>query len=397
MKKHRLLFNLIVIALTGFVAACTNPYAADHAERGGLRLAGVQSGEIGAATVFPDVDKSEIESYEITLADGQNADEFEPETVDADGEGQIDPDGALEFEDLVPGEWTVDVKGFDDDDELLVSGSKEGVEVERGEYSETTVTVHLIDDPPEDETGDWKLDLEWDDQKDDEYKTSDVVTHYSVSFTPRDGQDDEKVEERVEPNGTKLSLSGDDFEPGAYDVEVSLISDDNERPYDGSVQLYQSIWHIYGNQTTAEELFFDESSFSFGGGTTIEVDVDTPEDLDEFFDTAPDTVPSGESVTIETVFEDEDVSWRINGQDVEDGDEDIEITGGKEDDKIGLLTDVSADSDLSFTPEKGWDGDDFSDELDFPAGINLNVMVIVETDKTYSAEHEITVEEADDD
>ncbi|MFW6368677.1 MAG: hypothetical protein ACOCZ9_02965 [Spirochaetota bacterium] len=410
----------LALVLLGFIAACTSPFAAQQGS-GILRLSGVQSGEIGSQTVFPTVDLSGIDSYEVTLKDGPNEAEFESKTTnDVDDSGQIKAGENLQFEDLVPGEWTVEVEGFSEENgngDLLVSGSAENVQINRGEFNEVDVTVYLIDDPPDDETGDWELDLTWpsDADIDGDYSTTDVVTDYSVSFEPFDGQDDSDatIDETDALNGTQLSLSGTDFEPGPYLMDIELYSD-NKSPYK-TVARYTEIWYVYGNQTTARAegepgdgaIALAESDFSFGGGSRFGVNVEELEDLNQFFEGSEDsTVASDSEFTITSDLQDsagndltaDQLTWRINDQEVSDGD-DIEITEGENEDPVGRLTDVTLEndgSDLRFTPNEGVnENGDFDNNVDFPAGVTLNVTLVVENDgEYYSGDHSVTVEEA---
>lgn len=419
MSKFRPIF--LALAFLGLLIACTNPYAMQQGGVGTLRLSGVHSGGIGAATVFPEVDLSDIESYEITLTDGPNAGEFEPRTVASDEDGQLDAGSGLEFEDLVPGDWTVQVRGFSGADgtgDLLVSGAREGVQISRGDFTDVTVTVYLVDDPDLEETGEWILDLDWPEDAGD-YSTTDVVTGYSVSFEPFDGQDvtDATIDETdaLDADGRRLSLSGTDFVPGPYLMDIELHSD-NKSPYK-TVARYTEIWYVYGNQTTARAegepgdgpVELSEADFSFGGGARFGVTVEQLADLEQFFDDSKESsVASGSGFTISADLVDSDgepltadnLTWRVNSQEVTDG-EDVVITEGSEEDEIGLVTGVSIESDgsqLSFIPDQGWDDDEeaFSEDLDFPAGVTLNVTLIVEEGgEYYSGSHSVTVEEAD--
>lgn len=392
----------LVVALVG----CTNPFLADNqllGGTGGIRISGVQSAASGGstsirATVFPVVELSYAGSYDVVIKDGPGGGGDQTrEGVGVTEDGFFEDN--VEFVDLVPGEWTVEVIGYDAGGREFVRGETP-VTVVRGEVATSDVPVRPNSG---DGNGDLALDLVWPAQDDGEYRTTDVVTGYTYTIAGVDGQsgrDSDGIQpysEEAQGGEYTLSIDEEDLEAGAYLVTVELVSE-NASPY-GTVARYDELWYVYGNLTTAHTVHLDESDFSFGGGAGIGVTLETEEDLNRFFsglDESGQEVASGAPFTISVALEDSEgnditdsatLSWRINGKAVaaDQGELDLVEFSGGEDRTIGRLTgiatEVEGSSGLTFTPAHGVDEDGVvQTEIDFPAGVSILVTLQVEHD-----------------
>ena len=144
----------ILTAALAFVlvvtAGCTNPFGlAEGSDAHGRLVLSMHSGTTDAArfTIFPDLQATDIASYEIALAGGPGADVFL--TVEADAGAFPAP---LEIRDIIPGTWTVTVTGYDGADpesaRAVVRGSEAGVDIRAGESTnvDSIVLTYLDDD-----------------------------------------------------------------------------------------------------------------------------------------------------------------------------------------------------------------------------------------------------------
>ncbi|MGM0675543.1 MAG: hypothetical protein ACQETQ_12685, partial [Spirochaetota bacterium] len=304
--------GVVAAALAVALIGCTSPFLADEPsgdDTGGLRISGVASGGVSTQTVFPSFDLTDVASYEVSLSNGPSGStEPDPVVVSSDDTGQIST--AVEFEDLVPGDWTLTVEGYDAEPvdgaipgtaKKLVSNGGETISITRGEYNETTVAVELLDtDLSSDGNGDWEVDITWPATDDafDGYETTDVVTEYDYTLTNIDtdtvvdsgsGTDtDITLDETTLAESVQVLNLGGSVPPGAYFLDVELSSE-NAAPYT-TVARYSEIWYVYENVTTSrllentEHVALTESDFSFGGGASISVNIETESDLETFFE-----------------------------------------------------------------------------------------------------------------
>lgn len=426
-RGHASGFVAAVMALGVLLVGCTNPFVADNAlpgDTGGLTISGIYTGTSGASnaisyTVFGSVSLDDVEQYEVTVTDGPGGGGDQTAEVAADADGFA---ATVEFEDLVPGEWTVDVTGYDDAGAPIVRGSAPVI-VERGEY--TAVDVPVAPTTGEGD-GDMTLDIEWPTQEAGDYPTTDVVTGFSYSIVGLDGQNDDRDSDGVvqlddidsepaysheEGDGEHtLTIDKEGFDSGAYFVQVELTTDSHS-PY-GTAARYDEVWYVYDNLTTEHTVALTESDFSFGGGAGISVTLQTEEDLQQFFDGLDESgeeIASGAEFSISVDLEDSDggsidgasLTWRINTMDVDPEEDTLDIyeLSGGEEELIGQLTGVDVtDSTLTFTPEHGVDEEgDIDTEVDFPAGVSLLVTLQVEHDDLfYSSSFNVEVTEPDD-
>ncbi|MFP4068521.1 MAG: hypothetical protein ACLFS5_13605 [Spirochaetaceae bacterium] len=411
MKARRKTVQLVgvVTAIAIGFAGCTNPFTsgaggASGGDTGSIRIVGVSSGSMSTQTVFPDFDLSEVASYDVQLTDGPSGSGDQSAVVEADETGQIAGDGAM-FEDLVPGEWSLQVEGYSDYDadneesagNKLVSGT-ETVTVERGTYKDITATVQLLDGDGE---GSFAATLDWSEAETaDDYEIA-GVSGYSYTFTDLDDETtyDDTDGITTDLGDSTLTIADDALPAGTYMLEVKLTAD-NEPPYQ-TVARYSEVWYVYENVATEETITLTEDDFSYGGGAAISVSIDTLEDLENFFteleESGVSEVASGEEFTISAdVPEADGFTWYINGDTVDSlvtAEDTVNIEDGNGN-VIGRLTGVSsADGQLSFTPEHGTDGEGNIDEsTDFPAGVVILVTLLVEQDgNVYSGSHSVEV------
>ena len=382
----------LLVAVTALVAGCTNPVLLQDGFRsiGSLRLAGVLAGETGVQTVFPDTGLTSVESYVIVLGGSEEGRPDEAQshekTVDSDAFND-----SVEFSDLVPGEWTIEVSGYDAPDGAegdgveLVYGYVEDVPIVRGEIEEITVPVTTTGKGE----GSWQLTLDWEDAFDDvETPDTDVVTRYEYTLT--DLETDEVEYDgsgSVDADAVDVSLGseGENVDAGQYLLGVELINEDSADEIYETVSTYYEVWYIFGGSETAASKTLSESNFSFGGGATINIELEIPDDLEGFFDaTAESTVAAGEKATlnlggvsdvIDTDNGDE-VTWLING-DKASSDE-----GNDETDERIQINDASEDG-LTFSPDS-----------QFPPGVTLNITLQIKKDGDfYSGSHAMTVDQ----
>ena len=408
-KANPIARTATLLALLFVTIGCTNPFVSDNqllGGTGGIRISGVQSGASGGSTnirstVFPSVELDFAGSYDVTIKDGPGggADQVR-EGIAVTESGHFEDD--VEFDDLVPGEWTVEVIGYDGEGRVFIRGEMP-VTVLRGEVTTADVPVRPNSD---DGHGDLALDLVWPAQDDGEYKTTDVVTGYKYSITGLNGQPDrgsdgiEAYSDDAQNGEYTLSLREEGLEAGAYFVTVELVSE-NASPY-GTVARYDEVWYVYENLPTEHTVYLDESDFSFGGGAGIGVTLETEEDLSTFFaglEESGQEVASGEAFNITVALEDSNgnditdsatLSWRINGKAISADQEELDVVefSGSEERTVGRLTNISTEVDessgLTFTPAHGVDEDgEIDTDIDFPAGVSILVTLQVAHDGVY--------------
>jgi hypothetical protein len=282
-----------------------------------LRIDNISPGGdgIAIATVFPSVNPSDITHYRITVQNGPEDAPEQQQVVTTDGSGGLS--APVEFIDLVPGEWTVVVEGFNGDPAAggtqLLSGSS-SVTILAGQTATVDVPVALISDAAVD--GTWSLRVEWPVQTDPDYATTDVVTEvrYSTdggsSWTIAGSEADASI---LTDAGNRYVEMGGTRSPGTFFLTVELLADKPE-PYD-TVARYDEAWHVFGNTTTSRTLSLTEADFSYGGGVGVTVTIDIPEELPGFFDGTPDsTVAAGSDFTITAnVAGATAYQWRVDG------------------------------------------------------------------------------------
>lgn len=288
-------------------------------ELGSLRINNVNPGGDGIriATVFPGVAASDITHYRITVGSGPAGSSPQEQTVTSDGSGGLS--SPVVFTDLVPGEWTVTVSGFDGEPGSggteMVSGSNT-VTISAGAVQSLDVPVALLSDAST--TGSWSLRLEWPAQSSPDYATTDVVS--AVEYTTDGGTTWQTA--GTEADATILTDGGDTRyveiagtrSPGSFFLTVRLAAD-KPAPYD-IVARYDEMWHVFGNTTTQNTVALTESDFSYGGGTSVSVSLDLPADLSSFFSGTPaSTVAAGSDFSITAdVAGAAAYQWRVDGQ-----------------------------------------------------------------------------------
>lgn len=405
-KANPITQAMTLSALVFLIIGCTNPFVSGNqllGGTGGLTISGVQSGASGGSTsirstVFPSVELSYAGSYDVVIKDGPGgAGDQAREGIAATEAGYFEND--VEFEDLVPGEWTVEVIGYDDEERVFIRGEKQ-VTIVRGEVATTDVPVRPN---AGDGLGNLALNVLWPAQDEGEYKTTDVVTGYRFTITGLEGQPDrgsngiEAFDDAPQDGEYTLSLAEEDLESGAYMVTVELISE-NASPY-GTVARYDELWYVYESLTTEHTVNLDESDFSFGGGAAIGVTLETEDDLNMLFEGLEQSgqeVVSGDSFDITVALEDSngnditdsaDLTWRLNGNAISSGQGELDLVefSGSEERTIGRLagiaTEVNDSSGLTFTPASGVNDDgEIDNDVDFPAGVSILVTLQVAHD-----------------
>lgn len=375
-----------VLALTA--VGCSNPFGSSDgsgssetdAATGGIIVR--PSTGVGAQTVFPDFseeDLSRVEAYTITMSAEFSDDGATDRVMDLDADEAGQPEGA-EFEDLVPGAWTVTVEGFEDSErnDKLVQGSQ-SVTVERGTVKNVEVVVRPVDDEGEgtiEFTLTWPASIGNDGYRED----GEYVNGYTVTLANADNDDTIELEDgdvSFSADERKLTIETEQtvVPAGRYYLTVALTSDASE-PFN-VVARYDELWHIAGNTTSTNSVELVESDLSFGGDATFTVRVENLDDLEEFFDgTADSTVKAGSTFTITPANTPEATyRWRVEGEFVTDGDT---VPG------LGTITIDEDDDGLSFTPDAGH------------AGRTIAVTLVVETaDRTFSGTHRVNIEPAE--
>ena len=380
-----------VAVFLAFFSGCTSPFIVQNGFGGigSLRLSGVVAGETGAQTVFPDASLVAIESYTITLGESEDGRPdgagFHEQTIES---GEFDD---VEFTDLVPGEWTIEVAGYDspDGDEdngaMLVTGTVEDVTIERGEVEEITVPVS----PTGEGEGSFELTLDWENAFDEvDTPDTDVVTDYKYTLTDLEDEGIEVSGDSDEDgwddtDATSVTLRSEDVPAGQYLLGVELINEDSADETYEVVSTYYEVWYIFGGAETEAEKRLSEAHFSFGGGATINIELETPDDLEGFFEaTTESTVAAGEIATLRLgdVSEEIDtengdnVIWRIDGDKASSVDEADET-------RDDITIDQADEEKLKFKPE-----------AEFPPGVTLNITLQIEKDGDfYSGSHAMTV------
>ncbi|MFW5827170.1 MAG: hypothetical protein ACOCU4_03715 [Alkalispirochaeta sp.] len=126
-----------------------------------VSLAGDADGAVslGASTVLPDIDPSQIDTYRFTLDNGPSgASPPDPVIQPANESDQLTD--AVVFSDIVPGTWQVTVEAIrttGDTDETILRGREENVDIAAGMRTEIDVTLV----PATDATGTIRFTVEW--------------------------------------------------------------------------------------------------------------------------------------------------------------------------------------------------------------------------------------------
>ena len=424
--KSRVVFHVVtgVIAAAVLLAGCTNPFVGDNAAgaTGALIVSGVNTGSAGGAsavsyTVFGAISLADVDTYDVHLKDGPGgAADQSRQGISATSTGFAE---SVAFEDLVPGDWTVEVVGNNSDGNAIIRGELVATVV-RGEYTPVDVPVAPITGNG---FGNLALTMTWPTQDEGDYQTTDVVTGFSYSIVALESQgadhdsggvvllDDVDTEDAYSftEGGAvhTLSIGAENLPSGAWFVQVALTSD-NASPY-GTVARYDEVWYVSDNLSTTHTVALTEWDFSFGGGAGISVTLQTEEDLQQFFaglDESGEEVASGSEFNIGAELVDSDgspvtgasLTWRINSVAIAEelGTLDIVELSGGEETVVGRLSGVAVDeSTLSFTPDHGVDGNgDLDESVDFPAGVSILVTLQVEHAGTlYSGSFRVKVTE----
>ncbi len=341
----------IMAMFTLFMAvACDNPlqqYGVGPAQRGvtGISVGSVQSGGIGAQTVFPELQLADVDYYVISLVNGPSGAPEQTKVAAADVDGQITE--AVDFVDLVPGTWDIEVAGYDaqggsiptDPESLsgaqVVSGSVADISVARGQFS--TVSVSVV--PLAEGEGDWELILQWDlDDPAEQGSDYEVLSRVNkAEYRIDDGGGwsgwSEVSAENLSLEGTlRQARAAGAHEFGDFMLQARLLVDDPGTPDTYEIAAnYIERWYVYPNVLTSKTLLLGrEEAFSFGGGVGITVDLSVPEDLESFFTGTPEsTVPVGDTfIIIANVGGAESYAWQLDGEPVTGSGNGISVGGG---------------------------------------------------------------------
>lgn len=233
---------------------------------------------------------------------------------------------AVEFRDLVVGDWTLTVTALDGNDNELLAGSVPVTITPASITTIDTVELELITEGGE---GTWELNLQWsDDSIFDDYQVVSRIQsiEYSIAADgtslPSDptgtvGEDDENF---TSDNGEYMATLTGTRVPGRYRILVEFVLD-QAAPFD-RITAHDAIWTIGRNVTTSFSQTIGSSDFPYGGGVGadggsegITIEIRTPEDLTKFFSETPDaTVVDGETLTITAeVAGGTGHFWRVNG------------------------------------------------------------------------------------
>lgn len=320
---------LAAALLSGLLfSGCTSPYnpggAGDIVDAvedalGVLRISSVlpEGDGIAGSSVFPDVAADAVVSYEIEITNREDASLAYTQEAAAGASGDIAT--PVVFEDVVPGEYDLVVRGFDGPVgdagvTQLVEGS-DVVTVGAASEVDLSVTVTLISDAGV--NGSWSFTLQWPIDSGEAFPITDVVTtaEYSV-----DGGSSWTETTVTESGGNRSITVGGSRAPGDFQLQVRLNTD-KPAPYD-TVYTYVEQWHVFGNVSTTKELILTSDEFSYGGNSGITVSVDLLSDPDNFFDGTPaSTVTGGNSFIINVDETDSLVgapgagyAWRVDGE-----------------------------------------------------------------------------------
>lgn len=142
---------------------CTNPMspesgvaATDHAGTPGSLTVAVAAPQITGSTVFPTIDLGEITNYRFILSGGPaGAPVPAAKEIGAAADGSFS--GIVEFTDLVPGEWTVEVEAENLAGEVLLAGIEENTAIAAG----ATASVAISLGPVTDGNGSYTVTVSW--------------------------------------------------------------------------------------------------------------------------------------------------------------------------------------------------------------------------------------------
>ena len=248
-----LLGALILLA----VSACSNPVVPEVDEGGEVPAQGrtgrlVISAEytsLSAATVFPSFDQGSIQRYRIEVTGGPSgAPQPAAQTVGAETGGAFPTD--VSVSDLLPGSWTVAVRGLDDSGAVLAGGQVSDVTISAGASASVTVPLGL----QETGTGSYNLTARWPtdpDIKALDYRVGNSGAWSSISqseFTDEGG------------GTTRASVSASDVAAGSYWITFRL---DLGPLYEPRYRAYvDELVYIYGNVATDATIDLEASDIS---------------------------------------------------------------------------------------------------------------------------------------
>lgn len=328
---------LTVLGVIAVLSACTAPYAPPGGlsdvlgDRGGLRFSRLDgtlsSGEsvFSAQTALPQMSYDEIAVLRILLQDGPDGSDPRDVTIQ---DPEIDSSGLLatpiEIEDLIPGEWTLIVEAWnaqpDSDGAGVILRGSSTITVAAGTYADADgVVVEPVDTG---DTGAWEFTVTWPEESTPTYPLTDVVDE--IAYRVDDGAWQTVAAVDSTTNGVYEQTIGEvDVAPGTYQIAVELRATTKAAPYD-VVARYDSIYRVYSNITTRVTENLTSDDFAYGGGAQLEISIELPQDLEGFFEQAPESsVIAGETYTIDagglggsTV---DSYTWRVDFAEVASG------------------------------------------------------------------------------
>jgi hypothetical protein len=288
-----------------------DPAAAPGTEYGSIRLNTVQPG-FSASTVFPDMGEFDaIDVYRVSLVNGPGSNQSATGAAGANG----DLSTPVVFDELIPGEWTIEARGYEgavDTGTLRVEGSATVVVVAGAQQNPAVIAYPISD---ESVPGSWSLALAW----------PKILTFdgYSVdtSVSSVEYRIDEGAWQSIESldfadDGSLESIAiGDAVTPGSFWLSIRLNHED--RPYTQQF-VYGERWYVYSNLETAKSINLATDELNYGGGAGITVTIESPTDLETFFDGTEDSVVmvGDENFQITAAVASADAgsySWRLNG------------------------------------------------------------------------------------
>ena len=251
--RNRNLTQRIWIGAAGMFAVlvfvgCSSPFGAETGDEtartlsgGGVEVSTAQDDGIGALTVFPELDRSTIDSYHVVLVDGpEGATQPDPLEVTPAAEGEF-PEG-VRFVDVVPGNWTVEIDARDAESEILLRGEDE-ISVTAGSFTPANVTLRYLGSGE----GAYEVSVEW--SASNAVEHAEYRTVVETGDEPTDGSNGVWQDAEIESgsgNVQSITVAENPRNAGSFWLTVRL---------DGDVVVDELVY-VYKNITTRHAISF---------------------------------------------------------------------------------------------------------------------------------------------
>lgn len=263
-----LVLRALLISGLAVLASCANPtgpstasdeggdgagsVSGTNGEAGSVLVSLGSGGGLSASTIFPDQDLTAVASYRVSVSGGPIGANLPAPAHAAAHAATGQPVAGLTIGDIIPGTWTIEVEGLDQDGEPIFHGATEGVSVVAGQETSAAVTLGYIAFGE----GGFAITISW--------PTDQNIKNVEYRLGPGPWSVVSGSQFELSPDGetTSAVISGAGYEAGSYRLTARLDAG-TMVAWERYRAMIEEQLYVYQGIVTTAALSLSSEAFSF--------------------------------------------------------------------------------------------------------------------------------------